>query len=518
MTPLNFLGRVFNWTNFVPCGDPGTAGTLLILEDRQTYKLKIAASASETRTLPGPQKSGLEIKIESPTVGGSGSAVVTVLDQAGSTTGTITFNAAGQWAKLISIDAAAGNHAWNVAGIYGASATVPGVGSTSYSVTTVVASSYGTFVNYVTVAGTTSGGIKIGPTATGAYLITITNTAQTSGAVTLTLPDFAGVADTFVFTTLAQTLVGKTLTAPVINGCTSASGNFNLSGSTGTFLTSSGANTLSGDVTVAAGKNLTLAVGAGYFQVNAATSGGIKLLPTASTGSLITVTTVAQTVGAVTLSIPNFASQADTFAFITLAQVLSNKTLAAPIISTGLTASGSAANDFSASTGTFLVSSGGFTNPGTVSNFGGAAGAATTAQRLIFKKAAITDNTATTVLNVTVPHTAVGAVLKLTILGAVTGYGSTRCAEGLVAITRVTGNTDTVAVAATLALAQIATSSAAETLTLAYSVASVTGANTGAQVVPIQVTLDTSASTSGEVVILAELVNASTGGATMAAA
>lgn len=43
-----------------------------------------------------------------------------------------------------------------------------------------------------------------------------------------------------------QTLSNKTLTAPVINGATSASGNFDLSGSTGTFKTSTGACTYGG--------------------------------------------------------------------------------------------------------------------------------------------------------------------------------------------------------------------------------------------------------------------------------
>lgn len=41
-------------------------------------------------------------------------------------------------------------------------------------------------------------------------------TEQTVSAPTLTIPDFAGVSDTFVFTTLAQTLVNKTLTSPVL--------------------------------------------------------------------------------------------------------------------------------------------------------------------------------------------------------------------------------------------------------------------------------------------------------------
>ena len=52
--------------------------------------------------------------------------------------------------------------------------------------------------------------------------------------------------DTFVLRTAAQTLTTKTLTAPVINGATSASGNFDLSGSTGTFKTPTGAATIGG--------------------------------------------------------------------------------------------------------------------------------------------------------------------------------------------------------------------------------------------------------------------------------
>ena len=45
----------------------------------------------------------------------------------------------------------------------------------------------------------------------------------------------------------------------------------------------------------------------------------------------------------------------------TASQTLTNKTLTAPIISTGLTASGSASNDFSGSTGTFKTSTGAVT-------------------------------------------------------------------------------------------------------------------------------------------------------------
>ncbi|MFA5135545.1 MAG: hypothetical protein WC505_07215 [Patescibacteria group bacterium] len=52
----------------------------------------------------------------------------------------------------------------------------------------------------------------------GANSATLTLTAQTVAAPTLTIPDFASVSDTFAFVTLAQTLLNKGLTAPTITG------------------------------------------------------------------------------------------------------------------------------------------------------------------------------------------------------------------------------------------------------------------------------------------------------------
>lgn len=52
----------------------------------------------------------------------------------------------------------------------------------------------------------------------GAFDAVLAFTEQTVGSPTLTVPDFANVDDTFVFTTLAQTLTSKTLTAPAITG------------------------------------------------------------------------------------------------------------------------------------------------------------------------------------------------------------------------------------------------------------------------------------------------------------
>lgn len=59
-----------------------------------------------------------------------------------------------------------------------------------------------------------------------------------------TVPSVNG--GTFCLIASAQTLTNKTLTTPIINGLTSASGNADFSGSTGTFKTSTGAVTIGG--------------------------------------------------------------------------------------------------------------------------------------------------------------------------------------------------------------------------------------------------------------------------------
>jgi hypothetical protein len=57
---------------------------------------------------------------------------------------------------------------------------------------------------------------------TNGQAVNLSITAQTVGATTLTIPNFASVSDTFVFTTLVQTLSNKTLVAPALG--TPASG------------------------------------------------------------------------------------------------------------------------------------------------------------------------------------------------------------------------------------------------------------------------------------------------------
>ena len=59
-------------------------------------------------------------------------------------------------------------------------------------------------------------------------------------------------------------------------------------------------------------------------------------------GQATNIALTSQTVGATTLTIPDFASVSDTFTFNTLAQTLSNKTLVAPAL--GTPASGTLTN------------------------------------------------------------------------------------------------------------------------------------------------------------------------------
>lgn len=105
------------------------------------------------------------------------------------------------------------------------------------------------------------GVVRIDNTANTFY-VALTHAVTANRAVTF--PDAAGV---IVLDGATQTLAAKTLTAPVINGATSASGNFDLSGSSGTTKTTTGAVTIgpgavgvTGDVTLTTTK--TLAAGA----------------------------------------------------------------------------------------------------------------------------------------------------------------------------------------------------------------------------------------------------------------
>ncbi len=85
---------------------------------------------------------------------------------------------------------------------------------------------------------------------TNGQAVNIAVTSQTTGATTLTIPNFASVSDTFAFTTLAQTLSNKTFVAPALG--TPASGNLSNCTGTASGLTAGTVTTnanLTGDVT-----------------------------------------------------------------------------------------------------------------------------------------------------------------------------------------------------------------------------------------------------------------------------
>lgn len=155
---------------------------------------------------------------------------------------------------------------------------------------------------------------------------------------------------------------------------------------------------------------------------------------------------------------------------------------------------------------------------GTVSGVG----AATCIDTLLVKKLAIADNTATSLITVTVPNANHAAAIRVTLLATLgTGtdaFESSRVATGTIVLARTTG-ANVVAVVSTIAQAQIATVSGGGTLTLAYGVSAITGAVGAVNTFDIQVTLVVAGTiTDHQCVILAELINAEASGCTMAAA
>lgn len=163
------------------------------------------------------------------------------------------------------------------------------------------------------------------------------------------------------------------------------------------------------------------------------------------------------------------------------------------------------------------------TVPGLVKGTVSTAGAATSITPiLVGKKTGIADNTATSIITVTMPNVNGAFCIELTLLGSLGAgtdtFESTRCAKGMIVCSRKAGD-NIVPAAATLTLAQISTDSGGGTLTLAYGVSSVTGAAGATNTFDIQVTLvKTGTITDLQCAFTAVLLNAETGGATMALA
>ncbi len=135
-------------------------------------------------------------------------------------------------------------------------------------------------------------------------------------------------------------------------------------------------------------------------------------------------------------------------------------------------------------------------------------------------KTGIANNTATSIIRVTVPNSNQNAAIELSLVGWL-GTGtdiseSTRYAFGAIVLARTTGVAP-VAAAATLASAQIATVASGGTLTLAYGVSSISGAVGVTQTFDIQVTLVvTGTITDHSCMFDAKLLNGKDTGVTMA--
>lgn len=148
-------------------------------------------------------------------------------------------------------------------------------------------------------------------------------------------------------------------------------------------------------------------------------------------------------------------------------------------------------------------------------------GAAAQALTALVKKTGIADNTATSLITVTVPNANHAAAIRLTLLATCAvgtdAFESSRVATGTCVLARTTG-ANVVAAVSTIAQAQIATVSGGGTITLAYGVSAVSGAVGAVNTFDIQVTIvHTGTITSHQAVVLAELINAEATGVTMAA-
>ncbi len=133
--------------------------------------------------------------------------------------------------------------------------------------------------------------------------------------------------------------------------------------------------------------------------------------------------------------------------------------------------------------------------------------------RLVLKKTAIVDATATGILRISCPNISGTALLKVLLLAGVNNAGareSARVAQGVVAFNRIPGAA-LVGTAVALSNAGIATSGTA-TLTLAYDLAAVAGGVTAVNTIDVRVTLTgTGTFTDHQIVALAELLNSGDG-------
>lgn len=174
-----------------------------------------------------------------------------------------------------------------------------------------------------------------------------------------------------------QTLTSKTLTAPVIADGLTATGSAanTFASSTGTFITSTGVNTFKGsahnfDAILRPTSNDGAALGSGALAFS-----DLFL----ASGAVININngdwTATHSAGVLTIGasddirMTTAGTNSASVATVGGTQTLTSKTLTSPVIASGLTASGSGANTFASSSGTFITSTGVNTFKGSAHNF-----------------------------------------------------------------------------------------------------------------------------------------------------
>lgn len=208
----------------------------------------------------------------------------------------------------------------------------------------------------------------------GNVLLTHTSGVLTLGTGNLIITTAGTAAGSVLTNDGTQTATNKTLTSPVINGATSSGSTaINLGGNSGTFTTPSGTNVISGLATFASDAKPAVD-GTGNLGT-AALSWDNLYLDTLATinfdngNAVVTHSSGVLTVSTGDLRVTTAGTNAASAVTVGGTQTLTNKTLTSPVIGTGLTASGSAANTFAGSTGTFITSTGANTFKGSAHNF-----------------------------------------------------------------------------------------------------------------------------------------------------
>jgi len=185
----------------------------------------------------------------------------------------------------------------------------------------------GTLTGNITGNAATATALQTGRTINGVTFDGTTNITVTAAAGTLTGTTLNATVVTSSLTTIG-TLIAGAVPASLVTAGTFGTGGYTFPST----LAVSGALTMSAGGTLSSGQTL---AAAGATISGAFTASGTVAFTNASPFSLtnaqvLTLSTTAQTVGAATLTIPNFAGVSDTFAFLALAQTFSNKTEASP--------------------------------------------------------------------------------------------------------------------------------------------------------------------------------------------